>query len=216
MNIFIIQSLQLSQWHNIASCIISLISVWYGFSGFLAMASHPGSYPFSKTLWALLANAVDVFLRSLFICYIMTFMKALSLLIPFLYFILTFIIVCVRRRSGKCKKNLGIAGYTMISFGCSAFEGFIDEDFDEDDFVGLEFRIRPISKIVFAIILVGFSIQFGNSTAPGLLSNDLKEMNSTFKPGNCSNLCPRPNFNITELEDLKARYSLIFEFQFPH
>ena len=94
------------------------------------------------------------------------------------------------------EKNLAIAAYTMISFGCSAFEGFIDEDFDEDDFVGLEFRIRPISKIVFAIILVGFSIQFGNSTAPGLLSNDLKEINSTFKPGNCSNLCPRPNFNI--------------------
>ena len=65
LSIFIMQSLQVTEWFNIGSCIISTFSVVYGYAELLAMLSHnyETNYPFAKTMWGMAALLVDTLLR---------------------------------------------------------------------------------------------------------------------------------------------------------
>ena len=65
LSIFIMQSLQITEWFNIGSCIISTFSVVYGYAELLAMLSHnmETNYPFAKTVWGMAALLIDTLLR---------------------------------------------------------------------------------------------------------------------------------------------------------
>ena len=65
LSIFIMQSLQITEWFNIGSCIISTFSVVYGYAELLALLSHDSNpnYPFAKTMWAMAALLIDTLLR---------------------------------------------------------------------------------------------------------------------------------------------------------
>ena len=136
--------------------------------------------------------------------------KANILLLPLMYFVLILIIgsitICIKEKEEikTCQSFFGYlmlgclysGGYASISFGCSAFEGPRDEN-SNAKVLQPSFRLRPISKGVYAIVLVTFSIYFGYSTVPNLLSKNINSSlyNSTL--GNkynytiCENLCPR-------------------------
>ena len=112
-------------------------------------------------------------------------------------------IVCIKRKSCKCNHFVVSGIYTIISFGCSAFEGVREED-GKDVALEQDFKLRPISKTVYSIVLIGFSVVFGVTTAPGLLENNIVQTNSTLGNSNfvsqdCTNLCPRESVNQTEL-----------------
>ena len=209
LNVFIMQSLQIDEWLNIGSCVISALSVILGFSDFLAMELHDyievADIPFTKKLFAMLSISIDTFLRALSIAYLMTFMKTYILLLPLFYFVLMLIIVCIKKKSSECKHFLLIVLYTILSFGCSAWEGTRDKN-GHDFELKQKFKLRPISKAVFTTVLIGFSIYFGVTIAPGLLSNDLTNTdltfnNTSFNDSACENLCPNSDQNQTEIED---------------
>ena len=207
LSIFIMQSLQITEWLNIGSCVISAISVLYGFSDFLVMMTHGfneadvNKIPFKKSISALFSIIIDTFLRTLTIAYLMTFYKAYILFLPLSFFIMMCTIVCIRRKRWRLES----AAYTIISFGCSAFEGQRDED-GNDDVLEQNFKLRPISKFAYATVLIGFAFVFGITTAPELLENNVYESNSTmgnfsFVPQNCTNLCFKNTTDKAQFED---------------
>ena len=192
------QSLQIDEWLNIGSCVISALSVILGFSDFLTAAIHSNidvaDIPFTNKLFGMLSISIDTFLRALSMAYLMTFVKAYILLLPLSYFVLMLIIICIKRKSSKCDHFEFSVIYTILSFGCSAWEGRKNEN-GEDRNLKLKFKLRPISKTVFTIVLIGFAVYFRETTAPGLLSNDptntkLTFNNSSFNASSCENLCP--------------------------
>ena len=65
LSVFIMQSLQITEWFNVGSCIISTFSVVYGYAELLALLSHDNNpnYPFAKTMWGMAALLVDTLLR---------------------------------------------------------------------------------------------------------------------------------------------------------
>ena len=148
--------------------------------------------------------------------------KAYILLLPLLYFVLILIIgsitICIIEKDEikTCRSFFGYlmlgclysGGYASISFGCSAFEGPRDEN-SNTKVLQPNFRLRLISKAVFAIVLVIFSIYFGYSTVPSLLSKDYDDIdlslyNSTlsnkYNYAICENLCLRQGINQSEIE----------------
>ena len=103
LNLFIMQSLQIQEWYNICSCAISAISVVYGYSEMMALISHGRTdYPFSRTVYGMLAIVVDSFFRGFSLAYLMTFLKGYILLFPLIYYLIVLIIVLLIT---KC--NLG-------------------------------------------------------------------------------------------------------------
>ena len=87
-------------------------------------------------------------------------------------------------------------GYASISLGCSAFEGPRDED-SNTKVLQPNFRLRPISKAVYAIVLITFSIYFGYSTVPSLLSkdyDDIVDLYLNFEKSNWKNQVRRTGF----------------------
>ena len=78
-------------------------------------------------------------------------------------------------------------GISFVSFCCSSFE-------HQD----IKLRLRPISKAIFAIIFVTFSIFFGITASPKVFSTPQNiSSNYNFKPSDCSNFCQG---NKTDLE----------------
>ena len=153
LNVFIMEGLQLKKWYNIVSCVISALSVLYGFSDFIAVCAYGIKYPFPIVLWVILASFVDIFLRILSLAYLMTFMKAYVILIPFSFIIMMVCILWVKTKAKKASQIFGILLYSIVSFGCSCFEGSREEDkeqpdFGEDETLNQKFRIRPISKVL--------------------------------------------------------------------
>ena len=213
LNVFIIQSLQIDEWLNIGSCVISALSVILGFSDFLVTYTHEhinvSDIPFTKKVFGIFSITIDTFLRALSIAYLMTFMKAYILLLPLFYFVLMLIIVCIKRKISKWKHFWSSAEYTTLSFGCSAWEGRRNET-GGDWRLKQKFKLRPISKTVFTIVLIGFLVYFRETTAPGLLSNDLTNTeltfdNSIFNTLTCKNLCPN-----SANDDDNSLFSLLF------
>ena len=149
--------------------------------------------------------------------YLMTFFKAYILLLPLMYFVLTVILVittiCIQKKCDDCCDTLlASGGYALVSFGCSAFEGAKKKDGDNEIKLQPNFRLRPLSKLVYSIVLITFAIYFGFTIAPGLLSKDSGSMitpyNATlddkYNSSNCESLCPREGFNATEIPDLES------------
>ena len=87
------------------------------------------------------------------------------------------VIICIKLRSFNC----GALFLPILSFGCSSYE--TDQK---------EIKLRPISKAVFAAVLVAFSIYYGLTASPKIFNNSqLENQNSTFElsSSNCSSLC---------------------------
>lgn len=150
------------------------------------MVSHKetdqNDIPFSKIIAAMSSIVVDTFLRTLSIAYLMTFFKVFILLLPLMYFVLMVTIICIMKKTNECI-NCGLGGlYTIISFACSAFEGFRKNG--NATHLKQDFKLRPISKTIYAIVLIGFSVYFGITIAPRLLENSVIQTNSTL--GNSS------------------------------
>mgnify|MGYP001290265439 CR=1 FL=1 len=201
ISLFIIRALQLKETLNIFSCAISGVSVLYGLGDFLALWANDQDpdYPFSKTMWGVLSIFIDTVLRCFTISYWMTINKAYVALVPFVYTIL-FVVILNGKESGYYKRMVwygsNIAGSALVSmpsFVCSSLEPYTE----------LDYRIRPISKSIFAAIFIAFSIFFGLTAAPKVFANDITVSNQTivFQPSNCTNLCQR--FNQTE-QDFEA------------
>ena len=136
----------------------------------------------------------DTFLRTISIAYLMVFYKASILWLPIFYIILMVTTICIMKKTCDLK-TCGFGWlYATISFACSAFEGFRKNGIPTHLKQG--FKLRPISKIIYSIVLIGFSVHFGIMIAPGLLNNNtdqtfLNSEEATFLPQNCTNLCPR-------------------------
>ena len=212
LNVFIMQSLQIDEWLNIGSCIISALSVIFGFADCLAMMAHQNvklvDIPFNKKLFGMLSISIDTFLRALSIGYLMLFMKAYILLLPLIYFVLVLIIICIKRKPSKFAQFAKSVVYTNFSFVCSAWEGTRVSGKDVN--LKQKFKLRPISKAVYNTVLIGFLVYFGITSVPGLLSNHLTETelasnNFRFNVSACENLCSNADQNQTGIEDYCSR-----------
>ena len=108
-------------------------------------------------------------------------MKGYIMLVPLMYILLIMIIATVTmlmKMGGdidSCKDFFQLLGfscffsgaYALISFGCSAFEGPKEKDGKDDLDLEINFRLRPFSKAVYAIVLIAFALYFGFEIAPG-------------------------------------------------
>ena len=188
------QALKLTEILNIFSCTVSGLSVLYGLGDFLAMWANEGDpdYPFSKAVWGVLSILIDTLLRSFTISYWMTISKAYVILVPVVYCILFVAVLTIKEWDFSVSNIAATAAASLPSFGCSSLE--LPET---------NYRIRPISKSIFAAIFIAFSIFFGLTAAPKVFANDITVSNQTivFQPSNCTNLCQR--FNQTE-QDFEA------------
>jgi len=151
--------------------------------------------------------------------YLMTFFKAYILLLPLMYFTLMLIIVTpatyIQKKIGHKRRFqvfISSVGYALVSFGCSAFEGPKDKNGDNEIKRQPDLKMRPLSKLVYSIVLITFAIYFGFTIAPGLLSKDSASMDTPYNAtlaakynsSNCESLCPREGFNATEIPDLES------------
>ena len=121
---------------------------------------------------------IDTTLRSMTLAYWMTISKEYVIIVPFIYSVLMFLVIFFKGKDSDCGYFIYVTGFAVASFACSSFE-WPDKDIP---------RFRPISKALFTIIFVAFSIFFGVTASPKIFSvND----NSTFlfSPSDCSNLC---------------------------
>ena len=200
ISLFIMRALQLKETLNIFSCAISGVSVLYGLGDFLALWANDQDpdYPFSKTMWGVLSIFIDTVLRCFTISYWMTINKAYVALVPFVYTIL-FVVILNSKESGYYQRMVwygsNIAGSALVSmpsFVCSSLEPYTE----------LDYRIRPISKSIFALIFIAFSIAYGFSAAPKVFTNNLIDTNLGFQPSNCTNLCQRINQTKEEFETM--------------
>jgi hypothetical protein len=88
------------------------------------------------------------------------------------------VIICIKLKFVNCE---ALPFLPFLSFGCSSYE--TDPK---------KIKLRPISKAVFAAVLVTFSIYYGLTASPKIFSNSQLEIqNLTFDlgPSNCSSLC---------------------------
>ena len=68
---------------------------------------------------------------------------------------------------------------SLVSFGCSSFETDL-----------VKYTFRSMSKLLFSLIFVAFSVFFGITASPKVFVNPENLPNNyTFLPSNCSNFC---------------------------
>merc|ERR1719464_1304077 len=97
----------------------------------------------------------------------------------------------VKETPSDCTDFIANIGVALVSFACSSFES---EEFKT--------RFRPISKTLFAIIFITFSIFFGVTASPKVFGkpDEISTKNNVtfnFFPSNCSNIC---QYNKTDIE----------------
>lgn len=189
LSLFMMQALQIQEPLNIVSCSASAISVMYGLGDFGAMLSrkNPADYPFSKTVWGTLSTCIDTLLRSFILAYWMTISKAYVIIVPFVFIFIMILVIFMKN------KDLFVSFmFAIPSLGCSAFESNRE--------IHKHFTFRPLSKGIFAAIVIAFSIYFGISASPKVFdtsdfpSNDTNyepspNITNDFKPSDCSTLC---------------------------
>ena len=186
ISLFIMQALKLTEILNIFSCTVSGLSVLYGLGDFLALQANDSEpdYPISKAVWGVLSILIDTLLRSFTISYWMTISKAYVILVPVVYGVLFVAIFTIKEGDFSVSRIASTAVASLTSLGCSSLEE------NERDY-----RLRPISKSIFAAIFIAFSIFFGLTAAPKVFANDITVSNQTivFQPSNCTNLCQQTN-----------------------
>ena len=148
------------------------------------------------TVYGTLSIFIDTTLRSFTLAYWMTISKAYVIIVPFAFSSVMTIIIKIREPKNDSEFSnydssfyspLSIIGFSLVSFCCSSFE---------NDHINI--RLRPISKAIFAIIFVTFSIFFGVTASPKVFSaTENVSSNHTFEPSDCSNFCQG---NKTDLE----------------
>ena len=194
LSLFLMQSLQIKEPLNIVSCCASAISVLYGLGDFVAMYSNNGDpdYPFSKTVWGAVSTLIDTLLRSFILAYWMTISKAYVIIVPFVFIFIMGIVIFIKNKRHEIENFFGSFIAAIISLGCSSFE--------HNGAYFAHFTFRPLSKGVFAAIVIIFSIYFGISASPEVFdtsdfpSNDTNHepspnITNDFKPSDCSTLC---------------------------
>ena len=147
-----------------------------------------------STVYGTLSIFIDTTLRSFTLAYWMTISKAYVIIVPFVFCLVMAIIIKIKepkikdyQRIEKAYSPLFIIGFSFVSFCCSSFE---------NNYINI--RLRPISKAIFAIIFVTFSIFFGVTASPKVFSKPENiSSNYTFEPSDCSNFCQG---NRTDLE----------------
>ena len=127
---------------------------------------------------------IDTTLRSMTLAYWMTISKAYVIIVPFIYSVLMFLVMLFTGNVSDCEDFISATMSAVISFACSSFE-------DSDKKMP---RLRPISKALFTIMFVAFSIFFGVTASPKVFINsDNSSINDSntfiYSPSNCSNLC---------------------------
>ena len=199
------QALQIQEPLNIVSCCASAISVIYGLGDFVAMwssgneeSTFQADYPFSKTVWGTLSSCIDTLLRSFILAYWMTISKAYVIIVPFVFIFIMGIVIFIKNKRHEIENFFGSFIAAIISLGCSSFE--------HNGAYFAHFTFRPLSKGVFAAIVIIFSIYFGISASPEVFDTSDFPSNATnyepspfylntsiiknvFKPSDCSTLC---------------------------
>ena len=136
-----------------------------------------------NTVYGTLSIFIDTTLRSFTLAYWMTISKAYVIIVPFAFSFVMTITILIKQGSIKCSHMIPAivfgSGISFVSFCCSSFE-------HQD----IKLRLRPISKAIFAIIFVTFSIFFGITASPKVFSTPQNiSSNHIFKPSDCSNFC---------------------------
>ena len=108
-----------------------------------------------KTQYRTFYTKLCFIFRSIFLAYLLTIVKAYTLLIVPLYVCLMLIAICIKKRN--CIIDSGDLLGALISFGCSAHES---------RHVGYTFR--PLSKIIFALIFLPTVVFLTYATADSL------------------------------------------------
>ena len=147
-------------------------------------ANNGSDYPFLSTVYGTMSIFIDTTLRSMTLAYWMTISKAYVIIVPFLYTVLMVLVMLFTGSISDCSDFIEVTGFAVVSFACSSYEV-------PDIKIP---RLRPISKALFTIIFVAFSIFFGVTASPKVFRNsDNSSINDNntflFSPSNCSNLC---------------------------
>ena len=127
---------------------------------------------------------IDTTLRSMTLAYWMTISKAYVIIVPFIYSVLMFLIMLFKGNVSNCRDFIWVTGYAVVSFACSSFE------VPETEVP----RLRPISKALFTLMFIAFSIFFGvTASSKVFINSDNNSINDNttfiFSPSDCSNLC---------------------------
>ena len=143
MGLFIWQGLQIQETLNYVSISVSTASVIYGFGDLLAyhVNLHEARAPLLYTVLGMLATFTDTLLRAFFMAYLFSIFKGFAWLVLPTYICLMLIGICLRKGKMSIEK-LDFFG-TLTSFSCSAGET-----------KHTSYNLRPISKVVFALIFV--------------------------------------------------------------
>ena len=135
---FIVIGLQIDNPLNYVSCVVSGLSVVYGFSDVVVIYSFGKmQFPFMLTVLGMLSTMIDSLMRAFFMSYILSIIKAYALVLPLIYFVLLFLFLMATKRYTFDNVNKFLV--PLMTFGSSALAG--------DQF-------RMPSKIIFAVIFI--------------------------------------------------------------
>ena len=118
----------------------------------------------------MLAIIVDTFFRGFSVAYLMTFLKGYILLFPLIYYLIVLIIVLLITNCNLGNRwtdiFLNLVFFVASSFGCSGIKVTESSLYDE---CLIKVNVRLISKIVYGIVFIAFTIYFGMAIAPSLI-----------------------------------------------
>ena len=141
---FIVIGLQIDNTLNYVSCVVSALSVVYGFAEVVVLFSHAKTqYPFVLTVLGALSTMLDSLLRAFFMSYILSIIKAYALILPPIYFVLLFLFLTATKQYSYSDEVDVLC--PLLTFGSSAIAfGPADE----------KYQFRMPSKIIFAVIFI--------------------------------------------------------------
>ena len=144
---FIVIGLQIDNTLNYVSCVVSALSVVYGFAEVVVLFSHgKPQYPFVLTVLGALSTMLDSLLRAFFMSYILSIIKAYALILPPIYFVLLFLFLTATQQYSFHEDEVKVL-CPLLTFGSSAIAfgtGTADE----------KYQFRMPSKIIFAVIFI--------------------------------------------------------------
>ena len=143
---FIVIGLQIDNTLNYVSCVVSALSVVYGFAEVVVLFSHQKvQYPFVLTVLGALSTILDSLLRAFFMSYILSIIKAYALILPPIYFVLLFLFLTATKQYSFHEDGEVKVLCALLTFGSSAItSGEADE----------KYQFRMPSKIIFAVIFI--------------------------------------------------------------
>ena len=190
---FIVIGLKIDNPLNYGSCVVSALSVVYGFGDVVVLFSHNTvKYPFALTVLGMLSTMIDSLMRALFMSYILSIIKAYALVLPPIYFVLFFLfLLVIKKYSVTDPADILVP---LTTFGSSALAW--ENDHSE------KFHFRMPSKIAFAIIFIPSlclvthfetaslqNIDNMNNTTTSVNLTTSMNTTLTLTPDKCEDLC---------------------------